>query len=98
MIEVHEAMRLLLIVEQTPEVLLRIAGRQPIVKELVAGAWIQLVSLDPTTGAMARFVPDKGFFPWTTSGAPVPTAPDSRTWYGQMIDFRPPALIGGAHV
>jgi uncharacterized protein YbcC (UPF0753/DUF2309 family) len=61
MTEIHDAMRLLLVVEQTPEALLAIAGRQPIVGELVVGGWVQLLSLHPDTGDLAWFVPGAGF-------------------------------------
>ena len=47
MVELHEPMRLLLIVDATPEALLAVAGRQPEVAELVVNAWVQLVSLRP---------------------------------------------------
>jgi len=60
MIEIHEPLRLLLIVEATPERLLEIAGRQAEVKELVVNRWVQLVAMDPDTGAMQVFT-DRGF-------------------------------------
>ena len=45
MVEIHEPMRLLLIVDATPEALLAVAGRQAEVAELVVNAWVQLVSV-----------------------------------------------------
>jgi uncharacterized protein len=64
MIEIHEPVRLLVIVEATPERLLEIAGRQAEVKELVVQRWVQLVSLHPETGAMQVFT-DRGFVPFS---------------------------------
>jgi uncharacterized protein len=55
MVEIHEPMRLLLIVEATPATLLEIAGRQAEVRELVVNEWVQLVSVDPESGAMLVF-------------------------------------------
>ncbi len=55
MVEIHEPMRLLLIVEATPAALLAVASRQAEVAELVVKAWVQLVSLDPATGTMHIF-------------------------------------------
>ena len=55
MVEIHEPMRLLVIVDATPEALLAVAGRQAEVAELVVNEWVQLVSVDPATGAMAVF-------------------------------------------
>jgi uncharacterized protein YbcC (UPF0753/DUF2309 family) len=63
MIEIHEPVRLLVIVEATPERLLEIAGRQAEVKELVVNRWVQLVSLHPETGVMQVFT-DRGFVPF----------------------------------
>ena len=55
MVESHAPMRLLVIVAATPEALLAVAGRQAEVAELVVNEWVQLVSVDPVTGAMAVF-------------------------------------------
>ncbi len=98
MIEIHEPVRLLLVVEATPERLRALAARQAEVKELVVNEWVQLVSLDPGTGAMKRFT--RGAFePWDPSDEPpTPRAPSSRDWYRGQIDFLPPAIVakGGA--
>ncbi|MEQ1693896.1 MAG: putative inorganic carbon transporter subunit DabA, partial [Gemmatimonas sp.] len=55
MVEIHEPMRLLIVVDATPEALLAVAGRQAEVAELVVNEWVQLVSADPDTGAMQVF-------------------------------------------
>ncbi len=97
MIEIHEPMRLVLVVEATPERLLEIAERQAEVKELVVNEWVQLVSLDPGSGVMKRFTARGGFETW--SGAdepPTPRTSDWRAWYRGTIDFVPPAIAGGA--
>lgn len=52
MVEIHEPMRLLVIVEAAPETLLQVTERQPEVKQLVVNEWIQLVSLHPKTQEM----------------------------------------------
>ena len=93
MIEVHEPVRLLLVVEATPATLLGIAARQPGVHELVAGAWVQLVSVDPATGAAARFRPGVGFVPVETDPGRVPRIARSADWYAGTMDFVPPALL-----
>src|SRR5262249_14376712 len=63
MIEIHEPVRLLVIVEAAPERLLEIASRQVEMRELVVKRWVQLVSLHPETGAMLLFT-DRGFVPF----------------------------------
>lgn len=92
MVEVHEPMRLLTIVEATPETLLAIAGRVPVVKELVVGRWMQLVSMDPDTGAFQEFT-DKGFVPMKPTPEMLATAKSSIEWYKDKLDHLPPARI-----
>ncbi len=95
MIEIHEALRLLVIVEATPERLLDIASRQAEVRELVVNRWIQLVSLHPDTGAMQVFT-DRGFVPYEPRAVTLPRAPTSRDFYRGHHDFLPPAQIGAS--
>jgi hypothetical protein len=72
MIEIHEAMRLLVVVEQTPKLLTEIYRRQPAVAELVGGAWVQLAAIHPDTGAISLFKPGTGWVPWTPPALPPP--------------------------
>jgi uncharacterized protein len=103
MVEIHEPMRLLLIVEATPESLLAVAGRQPEVKELVVNRWVQLVSVHPSTGEMK--VLDKepgvsghaaGFVTYEPSRAPLPEVERSIDWHGRTREHLPPALVRSA--
>jgi len=55
MVEIHEPVRLLVIVEATPECLAWVAIDRPAVGQLVANEWIQLVSMHPETGELAIF-------------------------------------------
>lgn len=101
MIEVHEPMRLLLYVEQTPDALAAIVGRNPIIAELVLGSWLTVVSIHPETGALARFVAGVGFVddsPTPEELAAVARPTDARAHYRGRIDLLPPALLGGDHV
>jgi uncharacterized protein YbcC (UPF0753/DUF2309 family) len=97
MVELHEPMRLLLVVDATPEALLAIAGRQPEVCELVVNGWVQLVSADPHTGTMQVFENGK-FYPYVPATAPLPRAPTSAAWHRQGRGHLPPALIEAALV
>lgn len=99
MIEVHEPVRLLLIVEANPQKLTEIVLRQPELSELVLGAWILAAAVDPADGSIHRFVAGRGFVPWTPSEGPPPTVERSLDWIPDHDAFWPPALIGGgAHV
>ncbi|MBF0271690.1 MAG: DUF2309 domain-containing protein [Magnetococcales bacterium] len=94
MIEIHEAMRLLVVVEQRPEVLTGIYQRQEPIRELVGLGWIELACIDPDTGAIHHFSPREGWRPWEPVGDPVPVTPRSAAWYAGCSDPLPPALIG----
>ncbi len=92
MVELHEPMRLLLIVEATPARLLEVAARQAEVCELVVKEWVQLVSLDPHSGEMQVF--ERGnFVPYTPSRSAFPRVTDSQKWHGASREHLLPALI-----
>ncbi|MBC8086322.1 MAG: DUF2309 domain-containing protein [Phycisphaerae bacterium] len=97
MVEIHEPMRLLLIVEATPAALLEVAGRQAEVAELVVNEWVQLVSLHPDTGAMEVFRAG-GFHAYTPSPTTLTRVNFSHEWHTQGRDHLPPALVQSALV
>ena len=92
MIEIHEPMRLLLVVEASVATLTAIYERQAPIRELVGNGWVQLVSVDPETGAMARFT-SRGFRPVAPPSWRLPVVPSSPDWYRGQKDFLSPALI-----
>ncbi|NTX50570.1 DUF2309 domain-containing protein [Myxococcus sp. CA039A] len=92
MIEIHEPMRLLLVVEASTSVLSAILARQPTLHELIHHQWVQLVSVDPMTGAQHRFTPS-GFQWLATPETSLPEVASSPHWYRGHRDFLPPALI-----
>lgn len=100
MVEIHEPVRLLTIVEATPARLLAVAERQPGVGELVVNRWIQLVSVDPDTGAMAVYG-DQGFVPYQPADRPLPVVASSMDWYAGRSEHLAPVRIdpreNGAH-
>lgn len=56
MTEIHDPVRLLVIVEQAPDVALRAASRNPSVFEFVKNEWVRYGCLDPTTGQVWMYV------------------------------------------
>ena len=92
MIEIHEPLRLLCIVEATPERLLEIAGRRREVGELVGNRWVRLVSMHPETGALSVYG-DDGFVPYRGDGTSLPVVARSVDWYGDKHGFVPPARV-----
>lgn len=93
MIEIHEAMRLLVIVEAKTEILGEIYQRQPVIQELVGNRWIQLGAIDPDDGEISFFVAGKGFIPWQGPQQALAKVKHSIEHYGGQRDHLPPALL-----
>ncbi len=94
MVEIHEAMRLLVVVEQAPDVLSAIVARQPALQELVGNGWINLAAKDPSTATISVYCPRRGWLPW--SGPHVlPQVGRSVDWFAGERDALTPALVLG---
>ncbi len=65
MIEVHDPVRLLMIVEQDPKVVLSVISASPALYEWFINEWVHLVVFDPRTTSFFRFV-NGAFVPYTT--------------------------------
>ncbi len=98
MIEIHEAMRLLVVVEAKTEILTAIYQRQPPIKELVGNSWVQLAAMDPDDGAIHLFKPDKGWVSWQEDDRAVPEVDRSVDWYLGCSEPLSPALIKTSQV
>jgi uncharacterized protein YbcC (UPF0753/DUF2309 family) len=94
MIEIHEPLRLHIVVEAKTEILAAIYGRQASLRELIGNRWVHLIAKDPDTGKFTIFDPVQGFVPWTGSVKPLPTCARSSDWYRGQKAPLPPALIG----
>ncbi len=94
MVEIHEPMRLLLIVEATLDALGAIYGRQPAIAELLDNEWVHLVAMDPDNGSFTRFVAGEGFVAWEEHVSDLPVSASSHEYYQNKEGFLPPALIG----
>jgi uncharacterized protein YbcC (UPF0753/DUF2309 family) len=93
MIEIHEAMRLQIVVEHTPEVLTAIYQRQPPLRELIGNRWLHVATLDPDTGTISPFVPGQGFVAWKEAERALPVVARSADWYAGNSGALEPALI-----
>ena len=92
MIDIHEPMRLLLVVEQTPAMLGALLARQPALQSLIANAWVLLAAQDPESGVIHRLLPGGGWQRWQGELA-VPHAASSLDWFRGRTDPLPPALL-----
>jgi uncharacterized protein YbcC (UPF0753/DUF2309 family) len=101
MVEIHEPMRLLVIVEQTLEIVNAIYQRQPALQELIGNGWIVLAAKHPQTGAIHLFAPATGWQDWQDSrdapnGQPMPALSEvdrSADWFAGQRELLPPALL-----
>ncbi|WP_333641563.1 putative inorganic carbon transporter subunit DabA, partial [Mesotoga prima] len=94
MIEIHEPLRLQIVVEASTEVLTAIYQRQPSLRELIGGDWVHVIAKDPDSGEFSIFDPARGFVPWVRPLRPLPERARSGDWYRGHTDPLSPALIG----
>jgi hypothetical protein len=92
MIEVHEAMRLLVVVEQTLDIVTAVYQRQPPLQELVGNGWVVVAAKDPDSGAIHLFDPAGGWIPWHGNAA-VATVRQSTDWFVGHREPLPPVLL-----
>ncbi|MBX3247603.1 MAG: DUF2309 domain-containing protein [Myxococcales bacterium] len=78
-VEIHEPMRLLVVVESTPELVARILERNPRLRALVEHRWVLLATIDPDRD-VAHFLERTGFCEHVVE-ATVPEVGGSRAWY-----------------
>jgi uncharacterized protein YbcC (UPF0753/DUF2309 family) len=95
MIEVHEAMRLLVVVEQNIDLITAIYRRQPPLQELVGNGWVIVAAKDPDSGAIHLFDPQQGWQSWDgrIAAGSVPTVEQSHDWFAGRRGPLPPALL-----
>jgi uncharacterized protein YbcC (UPF0753/DUF2309 family) len=94
MVEIHEPMRLLVVVEQMPDVLTAILNRQPPLQELINNEWIILAAKSPTTAAIELYCPRRGWLPWSGK-AVLPQVARSVDWFAGESEALVPAIILG---
>ena len=93
MVEIHEAMRLQIVVEAKTSVLERIYADQESLRELIAGGWIHLSTKDPESGAIHIFEPGTGFVHWQAKIKDIPMRNNSSDCYRDHTLPVPPMLI-----
>lgn len=89
MVEIHEPVRLTLVVETTPERLMGILSRNEGIARLCRNSWIWLATLDPDSSRVQVYTP-AGFIPYQPEAQDLPVARSSMLWYGGLrehLDF-----------
>jgi uncharacterized protein YbcC (UPF0753/DUF2309 family) len=80
MVEIHEPVRILFVIEAQPQAILRVLDRNPAMHRLVSNGWVQMASLDPHSSKMFLF--RKGRFEeYWPEVSDLPTISSSVEWF-----------------
>ncbi|WP_435006703.1 DUF2309 domain-containing protein [Tundrisphaera lichenicola] len=93
MVEIHEPLRSLFIIETTTEAMLRIMDRNEGIGRLCRNRWIQLAVLHPIERTISVFVEGE-FRPYELQSFTIPKARTSADWYRGYRDHLEFAEIG----
>ncbi|WP_437191299.1 DUF2309 domain-containing protein [Planctomicrobium sp. SH527] len=80
MVEIHEPIRILFVIETTPELMTSIMNRDAGVGELVLNEWVQLAVLDPDSSQMHLFHGGR-FVPYQPESTQLPVSGSSYEWF-----------------
>ncbi len=80
MVEIHEPVRLLFIIETTAEAMLGIMARNPTIGRLCQNGWVQLAILHPSTRRLS-FFQNGAFQDYQPQASVLPAAASSVDWY-----------------
>ena len=85
MVEIHEPVRLLFVIESTPAAMQQIIQANPDIAKLVNGDWVQFAVFDAERGALQRY--RRGAFePYKPESSDLPEADSSIDWYQGQRD------------
>lgn len=93
-VDIHEPMRLLFIIETTPEAMLSIMNRNPVVDRICRGGWVQLAVLNPTSPEISFFSGGR-FVPHVPQQESIPVVDRSTDWYRGSRENLPFAMVTG---
>jgi hypothetical protein len=79
-VEIHEPMRLLFVIESTPEAMLSIMERNPVIGHILGNGWAQLAVLDPHS-AEIRVLRNGQFYLHQPETSELPRVASSLDWY-----------------
>jgi uncharacterized protein YbcC (UPF0753/DUF2309 family) len=80
MVEIHEPMRLLFVIETTPAAMFDIMERNPGIDRLVRGRWVQIATFDRESAEIQLFR-NGAFEPYTPESHELPEVSWSADWY-----------------
>jgi uncharacterized protein len=81
MVEIHEPVRLLFVIETTSAAMLAIMAQNAAINTMVRNKWVQVALQHPDTGELSVFN-NAAFAPYQGNAESLPVAPNSLAWYG----------------
>ena len=93
MVEIHEPVRSLFVIETTPEAMLRIIERNEAIGRFCRNEWVLLAVVHPQTRQVSAYQ-DGGFSPYEPQATLLPKASCSVDWYRGWRDHLEFAEIG----
>jgi uncharacterized protein YbcC (UPF0753/DUF2309 family) len=96
MTELHDPIRLLLVIEQEPDIIKAVLNANPGLLEWVANQWVRIASVDPTTGLMTMCTPELLFEPVEALATKIPVFDSSKGCYQGSRENLPMASIATA--
>jgi hypothetical protein len=92
MVEIHEPVRILFVVETTPDRLEKVVAANSALKQLLENRWIRLATIDPDS-AHVHVHRDGGFEEFHEDLERLPVALSSHEWYTGKLHHLPMAWI-----
>jgi uncharacterized protein YbcC (UPF0753/DUF2309 family) len=92
MVEIHEAVRLLFVIETTPQAMLSIMERFPGIGKLCRNGWVQVAVLSPDS-AQIQVLRGNRFEPYRPESTDLPKVASSVDWYRGWREHLGYALI-----
>lgn len=97
MVEIQEPVRMLFVVETTPDRLMKVVNANAGLKRLVENRWIRIATIDTVSGVV-HTLRNGRFEPFTEGVECLPVAASSEEWFRGKIQHLPMASIhGGAY-
>jgi uncharacterized protein YbcC (UPF0753/DUF2309 family) len=93
MVEIHEPVRILFVVETTPDRVLQTIHASQLLTEFLENRWIRLAAMDPETSAIQIYRGAGKWEPLQGDEEPLPVAASSIAYYSGKIEHLPVARI-----
>lgn len=92
MVEIHNPLRLMTIIEQSPEIVMKVLNNNPNVKQWYANSWMNLAVLDPANGKFYIYK-NESFVPFDWDLKPINTSDNIEEFISSSRENLPVTLI-----